>query len=65
MDQTLKRYPPSPHNNAREIIRKALIRMKEFPSERQMDKLEFNYGIISDWSDKDYGEPHENNKHQG
>lgn len=62
MELTLKDYPKSHTNNSREIVKKALIRMKNFPSSMQAQKLEDNYGIISDWSDADYGEPPHNSQ---
>lgn len=57
MEITLEQYPHNSMNNARAIVRKDLIKMREFPSEMQAQKLESNYGIVCDWSDKDYGEP--------
>lgn len=57
MEATLKPYPKSSTNNAREIVRKQLERMKKFPSSMQAQKLEHNFGIICDWSDADVGEP--------
>ena len=56
MESVLKYYPPSPHNNARNIIRSKLIKMRDFPSEWRASDLEDNFGIICDWSDADYGE---------
>jgi hypothetical protein len=57
MQKTLEQFPLSKTNNARAIMRKKLEKMRDFPSEKRANDLEHNFGIVSDWSDKDYGEP--------
>lgn len=56
METTLKDYPLSPYNNAREIVKRKLIKMRDYPSERRAGELEDKFGIICDWSDADHGE---------
>lgn len=62
MRKTLEQYPPSSQNNAKAILRPKLVKMNNFPSEMRASDLEHNFGIVCDWSDKDYGEPPYNNK---
>jgi hypothetical protein len=57
MQKTLEQYPHSKINNARQIVRSELIKMKEKPSSAQAQKLEDMFGIVCDFSDKDWGEP--------
>lgn len=57
MQKTLEQFPPSSTNNARQIIRKKLEKMRDYPSEMLAQQLEDKFGIVSDWSDADYGEP--------
>lgn len=56
MKEILEQFPPSTQNNARAIVRKELERMQDVPSERQAQKLEYMFGIVSDFKDGD-GEP--------
>lgn len=56
MEKTLEQWPKSPHNNARDIMRKKLVKMRDYPSEVRASELEDKFGIISDWLDADYGE---------
>jgi len=57
MELTLKDYPHSSTNNARTIVRKELVRMRDFPSSMQAQKLEDKFGIVCDFSEADHGEP--------
>jgi hypothetical protein len=63
MKEILNKYPLSHVNNSREIVRKELLKMKNFPSSMQAQKLESKFGIVCDWSDADAGnDPYPNNK---
>lgn len=56
MKDILNNLPPSSVNNSREIVRKKLQRMKEYPSETLAQSIENLAGIDCDYSNADNGE---------